>query len=196
MPVTMGAARPQSQPWSPSSATEHLVSERKQQLYTGRIVQLTLDQVRLPNGSEAEFEIVHHPGGAAVVAVDDERRVCLLHQYRYAMDEWLWELPAGKRDHGEDPAHTAARELREEAGVRAGAWQGLGRMVSSPGVFTEVVHLYLATDLQPVADAVEEHEVFERHWVALDEAVRAAREGRYSDAKTVIALLRAAAALV
>lgn len=173
-----------------------MVSQRKQQVFDGRIVALTLDQVRLPNGSEAEFEIVHHPGGAAVVAVDQRKRVCLLHQYRYAVDEWLWELPAGKRDHGEAPELTAARELREEAGVIAGHWRSLGRMISSPGVFTEVVHLYLATDLTMVADAVEEHEVFERHWVDLDEAVRHAQAGQYSDAKTVIGLLRVRAALV
>ena len=171
------------------------MSQRKQQVFDGRIVGLTLDQVRLPNGSEAEFEIVHHPGGAAVVAVDPHNRVCLLHQYRYAVDEWLWELPAGKRDHGEAPEVTAARELREEAGIIAGRWRSLGRMISSPGVFTEVVHLYLATDLTLGADAVERHEVFERHWIDLDEAVRCAEAGQYSDAKTVIGLLRARAAL-
>lgn len=167
----------------------------KQQLYAGHIIGLTLDQVCLPNGSEAQFEIVHHPGGAAVVAVDARNRVCLLHQYRYAVDAWLWELPAGKRDHGEDPAVTAARELREEAGIEAATWRGLGRMISSPGVFTESVYLYLATDLRAVEDAVEAHEVFERHWLDLDTAVGKAAQGEYSDAKTVIGLLRARAVL-
>lgn len=164
-------------------------------IYDGRIVALSVDQVRLPNGNEAQFEIVHHPGGAAVVAVDDARRVCLLHQYRYAVDRWLWELPAGKRDHGEPPQETAVRELREEAGVRAAQWRDLGRMISSPGVFTEVVHLYLATELQFGPDAVEDHEVFERHWLDLGQAADCAARGEYSDAKTVIGLLRARALL-
>lgn len=171
------------------------MSESKQPIYDGRIVALTLDQVRLPNGSEALFEIVHHPGGAAVVAVDERRRVCLLRQYRYAVDEWLWELPAGKRDHGEPPEQTAARELREEAGVEAAHWRALGRVVSSPGVFTEAVWLYLATGLSHGDDDVEAHEVFERHWLDLDEAVAQAIAGEISDAKTVIGLLRARALL-
>lgn len=165
--------------------------QHKEIIYDGRIVALTLDQVVLPNGSQAQFEIVHHPGGAAVVAVDERRRVCLLRQYRYAVDEWLWELPAGKRDHGEPPEQTAARELREEAGLRASQWQPLGHIVSSPGVFTEVVWLYLARGLRQGADQVEAHEVFELHWVDLDEAVARATGGAISDAKTVTGLLRA-----
>lgn len=167
------------------------MSHSRRSIYDGCVVRLTLDQVALPNGREAEFEIVHHPGGAAVVAVDAQRRVCLLHQYRYAVDQWLWELPAGKRDHDEPPEQTAARELREEAGVAAETWRGLGHMISSPGVFTEAVYLYLATDLRPVDDAVEAHEVFERHWLDLQQAVERAWSGEFSDAKTVIGLLRA-----
>lgn len=171
------------------------MSHSKQSIYDGRVVSLTLDQVALPNGREAEFEIVHHPGGAAVVAVDAQRRVCLLHQYRYAVQQWLWELPAGKRDDDEPPERTAARELREEAGVAAAQWRNLGHMISSPGVFTEAVYLYLATDLRPADDAVEAHEVFERHWLDLDQAVERALSGEFSDAKTVIGLLRARAML-
>ncbi len=171
------------------------MTEPKRRVFTGRIVEVTLDRVRLPNGLETEFEVVHHPGGAAVVAVDDQYRVCLLRQYRHALNEWLWELPAGKRDGGEDPGQTARRELQEEAGVHATKWRTLGQVTSSPGVFTEVVYLYLARDLRFGADAVEAHEVFERHWIAFDEAVRRAEAGEISDAKTVIGLLRARAVL-
>lgn len=171
------------------------MSQCKRRVFAGRVVEVTLDQVRLPNGRETEFEVVHHPGGAAVVALDGQGRVCLLRQYRHALGDWLWELPAGKREHGEDPAHTARRELREEAGVSAGRWKSLGHMTSSPGVFTEVVYLYLAQELRFGADEVEAHEVFERHWIDLDEAVRRAEAGDYSDAKTVIGLLRARAVL-
>ena len=171
------------------------MSESRRRVFAGRIIDVTLDRVCLPNGRETEFEVVHHPGGAAVVAVDQRQRVCLLRQYRYAFDDWLWELPAGKRDHGEDPAVTARRELREETGVQAGNWQSLGHVHSSPGVFTEVVHLYLARELEFGGDAVEAHEVFERHWISLAEAIGHAESGAYSDAKTVIGLLRAQAAL-
>jgi ADP-ribose pyrophosphatase len=164
-------------------------------VYAGRIVRLELEQVELPNGARAEFEIVRHPGGAAVVALDAAGRVCLLRQYRPALGAWLWELPAGKLDAGEPPLVAAQRELAEEAGRRAGDWQPLGRMVSSPGVFTEVVHLYLARALEPVATAAEAHEVFEIHWLEFAPAVERARRGEIDDAKSVIGLLRAHAFL-
>ncbi len=154
-------------------------------------MRLTLDQVTLPNGAQAEFEIVHHPGGAGVVAIDADGRVCLLRQYRPALDEWLWEIPAGKLDPGETPLTTATRELEEEAGVQAKHWQSLGKVVSSPGVFTEVVHLFLARDLTHVSANAEAHEAFEVHWLPFDEALQCARDGRYVDGKTIIALLRA-----
>lgn len=160
-------------------------------LYRGRIIELALEQVRLPNGQTVELEIVRHPGGAAVVAVDDRQRVCLLKQYRHAGGGWLWELPAGKIDPGEDPQTTARRELEEEAGVQAGRWDSLGRMISSPGVFTEVIHLYLARDLGFSARRHEADEVIAVHWLPLSEAVDWALRGEIVDAKTLVGLLRA-----
>jgi len=162
-------------------------------IHHGRAVDLDLEQVVLPNGHEVELEIVRHPGGAAVVALDEAGRVCLLRQYRHAAGGWLWELPAGKLDAGETPEHTARRELAEEAGVTAGNWSSLGRMISSPGVFTEVVHLFLARELQATAANPEPGECLEVHWVPGKEALQRAAAGDLEDAKTVIALLRAAA---
>lgn len=160
-------------------------------IYRGKIIELDVEQVELPNGRRAELEIVRHPGGAAVVALDGQGRVCLLRQYRHAVGDWLWELPAGKIDAGEGPDVTACRELQEEAGVRAGHWTPLGRIVSSPGVFTEIVYLYLARDLEPVSVACEDHEVFEVHWFPFEAALQWARDGTLLDGKSVIALLRA-----
>lgn len=162
-------------------------------IYAGKIIRLTLDTVRLPNGATAELEIVHHPGGAAVVALDGENRVCLLRQYRHAAGGWLWELPAGKLDNGEAPLLCAQRELEEEAGMQAADWQSLGRIVSSPGVFTEVIHLYLARALTAVPTRREEHEVIETHWLSWAEALRMAQAGEIEDAKTLAGLLRAQA---
>lgn len=161
-------------------------------IYRGRIIELVLDTPTLPNGTQPELEIVRHPGGAAVVALDDARRVCLLRQYRHAAGGWVWELPAGKRDHGEDPQVTAARELEEEAGITARRWQPLGGILSSPGVFTEVVHVFLAQELAHVPARAERHEVFEVHWVPLAEAIARVMSGDIVDGKTVIGLLKTA----
>lgn len=166
-----------------------LLSTRE--VFRGRVTRLTVDTVELPNGHRADLEILHHPGGAATVALDTEGRVCLLHQFRHAVGGRIWELPAGRLEPGEPPIHTARRELIEEAGVRATQFHSLGVSVSSPGVFTERIYLYLATGLTPVADAREAAEVFEVHWIPLAEAVRRCLEGEIDDSKTVVGLLRA-----
>lgn len=160
-------------------------------VFKGRIIQLSLDRITLPNGEAAEFEIIHHPGGAAVVALDAEHRVCLLRQYRHAIGDWLWELPAGKLDNREPPLDCARRELEEEAGRQAGDWRSLGRIISSPGVFTEVVHLFLARDLAPVPVRPEAHEVLEVHWIGWSEVLAMAQRGDIVDAKTLAGLWRA-----
>lgn len=164
-------------------------------VFTGRVIKVNVEHVQLPNASIADLEIVHHPGGAAVVAVDADRNVCLLRQFRHAANGYLWELPAGKIDHGEPPFDTAQRELTEEAGMRASRWESLGDYVSSPGVFTEVIHLFLATGLERVPVQPEEHEVFEVHWKPLDEVVRMGLDGEIRDGKSLVGIFRAAARL-
>jgi len=163
--------------------------------FSGRVIRVTTDEVRLPNGHRARLEVVHHPGGAATVALDERRRICLLRQYRYIADGWLWELPAGKLEPNEPPRATAERELAEEAGVSARSWQSLGTVLSSPGVFSERLHLFLASGIAPAAPAHERAEIIEVHWVALDEACTWALDGTIADCKTAIGLLRARAAL-
>lgn len=164
--------------------------------FQGRVIQVNVERVRLPNGNVADLEIIHHPGGAAVVAVDDQQQICLLRQFRHAANGWLWELPAGKIDHREPPLQTAHRELEEEAGVTATQWDSLGDLVSSPGVFTEVIHLFLATGLQAVPAKPEEHEVLEIHWKPLTEALRMAQDGEIRDGKSLVGIFRAAARLL
>lgn len=166
---------------------------RQKTLYTGRVITLNLESVQLPNGHVADLEIIHHPGGAAIAALDDEGRVCLLRQFRHAAGGWLWELPAGKLEPAEPPLRTAQRELIEEAGREAGNWLSLGAYVSSPGVFTEVVHLFLATDLRKANISHEPAEAIEIHWVDFDEACSRALHGDINDGKTVLGLLRSAA---
>jgi len=165
------------------------MAESIRNVFKGRVLTLNLEQVRLPNGRVAELEIAHHPGGAAVVALDASGRVCLLRQFRHAAGGWLTELPAGKLDDGEPPLECAQRELAEEAGMLARRWDRLGEYFSSPGVFTEVIHLFLARDLEATEARPEEHEVFEASWIPLEEAVALAAGGQLHDAKTLIGLL-------
>jgi len=179
------------------AATLHFMADNKQPLkrtthFRGRVVTLTVDEVTLPNGHRTGLEIIHHPGGAAAVAIDDQKRICLLRQYRHAVGGYILELPAGKLEPGEPPLFTAQRELVEEGGVEGTQWDSLGTMVPSPGVLTEVVYLYLATSLKPAKAAPEAGEVFEIQWVPLQQAYEWAMDGTtITDAKTVIGIVRA-----
>ena len=162
-------------------------------VFTGRVIEVNIERVELPNGTTASLEIIRHPGGAAVLALDTENRVCVLRQFRHAAGGWVWELPAGKIDDREPPLDTARRELEEEAGVAAGSWESLGDYLSSPGVLTEVVHLFLATQLTALPPRPEEHEVLEVHWLPFKDVLQMARSGELRDGKSLVAVFRASA---
>jgi ADP-ribose pyrophosphatase len=169
--------------------------EKTRTVFRGRVVTVNVETVRLPNGHVTDLEIIHHPGGAAIVALDEDDRVCLIRQFRHAANGWVWELPAGKIEHLEPPLETARRELVEEAGRTAQSWTYLGPYVSSPGVFTEIVHLYLARDLDSANMSHEAGELIEVHWIGLDEACARALRGEINDGKSALGLLRARAAV-
>jgi ADP-ribose pyrophosphatase len=163
-------------------------------VHDGRIVKLSIEEVRLPNGNRVSLEIVRHPGAAAVVPVDDQGRVILVRQYRHATGSWLLEVPAGKLDHaGESPEACALREVEEETGYKAGHLVPLGWIWTTPGFTDERIWLYLARDLTPTRSALQEDEVLTVETMPLSEAVRRATSGEIVDAKSVCALLRAAA---
>ena len=155
----------------------------RKEIFEGRVIKVSVDTVDLPNGVRLPLEIVRHPGGAAAVAIDADNRVCLLRQYRHAAGGYIYELPAGKLEPDEPPEVTVQRELAEEAAVSAAHWESLGAYFSSPGVFTEVIHLYLATELSPAAAAPEAGEVFQVEWWPLEVAVEKARSGELTDAQ-------------
>lgn len=171
-----------------SEAVELLDRKRP---YRGRVVDLRVDRIRLPNGHETELEVIHHPGAAAVVAIDAENRVLLVRQYRYATGEWLLEVPAGKLDGGEEPERCATRELAEETGHAAGSLEELGWIWTTPGFTDERIWLYLARDLVAAEQALEPDEMLSVERLSLDEAVEQASTGEIRDSKSVAALLRA-----
>jgi len=165
--------------------------EAQETKYAGRVITVNVEHVRLPNNELAQLEIIHHPGGAAILALDDAGRICLLYQFRHAAGGYVWELPAGKIDNREPHFETVQRELREEAGCTAQHWQYLGEFFSSPGVFTEVIHLYLATGLTHDRNEPEAHEVFQVHWLPAQEVMTMVQRGEIRDGKTLVALLLA-----
>lgn len=162
-------------------------------LFRGRVITVESALVWLPGGNSADYEICRHPGSAAVVAIDEADRVCLLRQYRPAVGSWVWELPAGRREPAESPEQTARRELAEEAGYEAGAWQPLGSLLSSPGVLSEEIYLFLATRLTARPVQHQPYEAIEIHWLEFSDALRRAMSGEIRDAKTVAAMVRASA---
>jgi ADP-ribose pyrophosphatase len=168
-----------------------MLIERKE-IFAGRVIKVSVDEVQLPNGLRIPLEIVRHPGGAAAVAIDAQDRVCLLRQFRHAAGGFIYELPAGKLEPDEPPETTARRELVEEASISATHWGSLGAYLSSPGCFTEVIHLYLATGLQKTDGRAETDEVFQVEWWPFEEALEKALSGELTDAKTIIGILRAA----
>ncbi|HLK10319.1 MAG TPA: NUDIX hydrolase [Candidatus Binatia bacterium] len=167
------------------------------QLYKGRIVDLRLETVTLPNGTTAPLEIVRHVGAAAVAAVDGEGRVVLIRQYRHAAGGFIWELPAGVlASPDEPPAACAGRELEEEVGLTAGELRPLGTILTTPGFTDERIHLFLARDLRAGRRAHEVDEVIaEVRRVPLPDALVMVRRGEIVDGKTIAGLHLAAAAL-
>lgn len=165
-----------------------------QRLYAGRVLDLDLDTVRFPDGSTGQLEILRHPGASAVVPFLDppaepDPRVLLIRQFRHAADDFIWEIPAGRLDAGESPEHCAARELEEEAGMRAERLERLITIYTTPGFTDERIHLFLATGLVPGTqgrEADEFMEVVTRRW---SEVLDLIREGGIQDGKTLVSLL-------
>jgi len=160
-------------------------------MHRGRVIDVSTERLRYANGREYDIDLISHPGAAAVVPVDADRRVCLVRQYRHGVQDFLWEIPAGKLDAGEPPLTCAVRELREETGVTAAHWTPLGLFIPAPGIYTEVIHLYLARGLELGTPAPDADEELEQQWLPLDVAVRHVLTGEWNDGKTVVALLRA-----
>ena len=162
-----------------------------QHVHRGRVIEVTSERLRYANGRIYDLDLVHHPGAAAVVPIDAEGRVCLVRQYRIGIEDFMWEIPAGKLDVGEPPATCAVRELKEETGIVADQWTSLGLFIPAPGIYTEIIYLYLARSLHVGKPAPDADEDLELQWLPLDEALQRVLNGEWNDGKTAVALLRA-----
>lgn len=165
------------------------MSRQKQQIFDGRVVSLAMEEHALPDGRRAVFEIVRHPGGAAVLPVLGDGQVVLLRQFRPAVGGAVLEIPAGRLEPDEAPEACARRELREEAGYRADRLEKLGEMLTAVGFCDEVLHLFLAAELAAAPAAPEPDEYIEVVTLPLAEALAMVGDGRIRDGKTQLALL-------
>ena len=165
--------------------------------YTGKIISLDVDTVRFPDGSTGKLEMIRHPGASAVVPfLSDPRgadpQILLIRQYRYAADGYLYEIPAGRLDPGEDPRDCAARELKEETGCTAKQLEYLLTMYTTPGFTDEKIHVFMATGLASGETKHEADEFLDLHPVLLSKALEMVQAGAIRDGKTALGLLFAA----
>ena len=163
-------------------------------VYSGRVVNLDLDQVRFPNGSVGTLEMFRHPGASAVVPflddpADPDPRVLLIRQFRHAADGFIWEVPAGRLDGAEAPEACARRELEEETGMLAERFERLTTIYTTPGFVDERIHLFLALGLRPGTQHREEDEFMELHELRWGTVLEMVRRGEINDGKTVSCLM-------
>jgi ADP-ribose pyrophosphatase len=165
--------------------------------YTGRIINVDVDDVRFPDGSVGQLEMVRHPGASAILPFltepgGDDPQVLLIRQYRYAAEGYVYEVPAGRLDPGETPQECAVRELKEETGCTAGNVEHLYSFYTTPGFTDEKIHAYMASDLTRGESELEADEFVETISLPLSRALEMVREGKIVDAKTALTLMYAA----
>ena len=166
-------------------------------VYTGKVISLDVDTVRFPDGSNGELEMIRHPGASAVIPFlsdpdGDDPQVLLIRQYRYAADGYVFEIPAGRLNPGEDPRDCAVRELKEETGCTAQRMDYLTTMLTTPGFTDEKIHLYMATELSVGETKHEADEFLDLQPMALSRALEMVKSGEIRDGKTAFGLLFAA----
>lgn len=170
-------------------ADEHLIEKTlsTETLYEGRIIDLTIETVELPNGKEARREVVRHPGAVTVLAITDDNKILLVRQFRKPCDRVLIEIPAGKLEPGEDPLSSAKRELEEETGYQAREWQHLNSFYTSPGFADELIHLYVARGLVQTEQKLDQDEFLDLIEASVDDVRKMVENQEIYDAKTLTA---------
>jgi ADP-ribose pyrophosphatase len=174
---------------SPKPRTPGARTLEHRRLFEGQVLDLDLDQVEEPGGVRAVREVVRHRGSVAALPVHPDGKVVLIRQYRYAVDEWVWEIPAGRLDPDETPEQGARREVEEEVGLQAGHLEPIGVFYTTPGICDEVMNLFRATELLNVPPRPEADERIEARSFSLDEARAMVKRGEVREGKTIVALL-------
>ena len=169
--------------------TEETIGTRE--IYKGRIIHVKEDTVRLPDGNTEGRELVLHNGGVAVVALDENNNVFMVRQYRKPYEKTVLEIPAGKLEKDEDPYDAGLRELREETGYTAKKICFIGKCYPTPGYCSEIIHLYMARELEYVGQELDPGEFIEVMKMPLSELVTMVMDNKIEDAKTQIAILKA-----
>lgn len=157
-------------------------------LYQGRVFKLVKENVTLDNGLTINLDIIRHPGAAAIVPLLNNRTVILIKQYRHAIGDFIWEIPAGTLSQKETPIQCAKRELIEETGFAAEVWKRLGTITPVPGYSDERIHIFLATDLTIAQQELDADEILNVHKVKLDDAMEMIYKGTIQDGKTISGL--------
>lgn len=162
-----------------------------ERIYEGKIINLKVDEVSLPNGHTSKRELIEHPGAVAIVAITAEKKIIMVEQYRKALERSIIEVPAGKLEKGEEPETTARRELEEETGYTADSLQLIQSFSTSPGFADEVVHLFFAEGLRKSESGAvtDDDEFVELMEVTVEEAEQMMQDNRIYDAKTAFAVL-------
>lgn len=164
-------------------------------IFDGRVLHIVLDEVELPDGKKSKREVVNHPGGVAVAALDDSNNVLFVKQFRYPYKEVVLELPAGKLEKGSGPLENGKRELLEETGVIGYSYISLGQIYPSPGYTSEIIHLYACKIKSQNQQALDEGEFLNVEKIPLSKAVEMVLNNQIPDAKTQIAVLKTDALL-
>lgn len=161
----------------------------RKEIYHGRVIDVVCDDIILQDGKASKREVVLHSGGVVVLAIDKNNMIYMVKQYRYAIGKEIYELPAGRLEIGEDPFECAKRELEEECGLVANNWESFGFIYSSPGILSEKLYLYKATELQQTQQNLDEGEFLSVCKFDYDKILNMIKNNQIQDAKTICAFL-------